>query len=124
MSVPALRILVVEDVSELREVMREVLLAEGFEVIVAGDGREGFDLYCRDPRYDLLLLDDEMPRMSGRELLRALRAQGARMPALFCSGSLEVDASERASMGVAGVLRKPVTIADLTAAVRRTLPNA
>jgi two-component system sensor histidine kinase and response regulator WspE len=68
------RILVVDDSITVREVERQLLKRAGYEVDVAVDGKEGLNaLIAR--RYDLLVTDVDMPRMTGIELTRAVRAE-------------------------------------------------
>jgi two-component system sensor histidine kinase and response regulator WspE len=66
------RILVVDDSITVREVERQLLLRRGYAVEVAVDGKEGYDA-LRAGRFDLLITDVDMPRMTGIELARAVR---------------------------------------------------
>jgi two-component system sensor histidine kinase and response regulator WspE len=66
------RILVVDDSITVREVERQLLLRRGYAVEVAVDGKEGYDT-LRAGRFDLLITDVDMPRMTGIELARAVR---------------------------------------------------
>ena len=112
------RVLLAEDEALLREILVEGLVDEGFEVEAGVDGVEALLLFrTRDP-FDALLLDEEMPGLTGRQLLRLLRGEGDRVPAVICSGNLVLDATEQAELGVGPVLRKPVSMRDLCAALR------
>lgn len=66
------RILVVDDSITVREVERQLLARRGYAVEVAVDGKEGFNA-LRASHYDLLITDVDMPRMTGIELVRAVR---------------------------------------------------
>jgi two-component system sensor histidine kinase and response regulator WspE len=81
-----LRILVVDDSITVREVERQLLMRHGYDVDVAVDGREGFGA-LRAGRYDLLVTDVDMPRMTGIELIRAVRreAKFAELPIIIVS---------------------------------------
>ncbi|MCG3122330.1 MAG: Sensor histidine kinase RcsC [Phycisphaerales bacterium] len=68
------RILVVDDSITVREVERQLLLRRGYAVEVAVDGKEGFNA-LRAGSYDLLITDVDMPRMTGIELVRAVRKE-------------------------------------------------
>jgi two-component system sensor histidine kinase and response regulator WspE len=68
------RILVVDDSITVREVERQLLLRRGYEVDVAVDGKEGYNA-LRAGRYDLMVTDVDMPRMTGIELIRAVRRE-------------------------------------------------
>lgn len=64
------RILLVDDEKDLLEILGEFLQEEGFEVATAGDGVEALEILKKDPRFDLLLSDINMPRMKGFDLIR------------------------------------------------------
>ncbi|MFL5241239.1 MAG: response regulator [Gemmataceae bacterium] len=70
---PRKRILVVEDSITVREVERQLLRNQGYDVAVAVDGKEGWNL-VRAERFDLVISDVDMPRMNGLELVSAIRA--------------------------------------------------
>ena len=78
--------LVVDDSKVIRKVARHILEALGFEVAEAGDGREALDR-CRDAMPDVVLLDWNMPVMSGMEFLTELRrTRGGDAPkVVFCT---------------------------------------
>ena len=70
----ALRVLVVDDSITVREVERQLLARRGYAVETATDGREGYNA-VRAGNYDLVVTDVDMPRMTGLELVRALRRE-------------------------------------------------
>jgi two-component system, OmpR family, copper resistance phosphate regulon response regulator CusR len=115
------RLLLAEDDELLREILCDGLAEEGFEVVAARDGADAFARFHADGPFGLLLLDEEMPGMTGRELLGRLRAEGQAVPALLISGNLYLDPEERAALGVGPVLRKPISFADLTGAIRAAI---
>ena len=110
--------LVVDDDRLLREVVCEYLQEEGFAVSMAADGTEALELVRRGAGVDVIVLDDEMPRLNGRELLSALRAEGREVPVVLVSGSLTLSQEECARLGVGPVIRKPVMLAELLQAIR------
>jgi CheY-like chemotaxis protein len=112
------RVLLAEDEPLLREILVEGLIDEGFEVEAAVDGTEALVLYRARGPFDALLLDEEMPGLTGRQLLSRLRGEGDRVAAVIFSGNLVLEASEQAELGVGPVLRKPVSMRDLCAALR------
>jgi CheY-like chemotaxis protein len=112
------RVLLAEDEPLLREILIEGLIDEGFEVEAAVDGLEALVLYRAKRPFDALLLDEEMPGLTGRQILRLLRGEGDWVAAVILSGNLLLDAAERAELGVGPVLRKPVSMRDLCAALR------
>lgn len=80
------RILVVDDSITVREVERQLLTRRGYDVDVAVDGREGYSA-LRAARYDLMVTDVDMPRMTGIELIRAVRRESrfADLPIIIVS---------------------------------------
>lgn len=104
----ARRILLVEDDRFLRRACEASLRQRGFSVAVAVDGEEALDK-VRQAVPDLILLDLLMPRMTGLEVLRALRAQEPTrgIPVLILSNSSrEQDAEEIRTLGVSDYLVK------------------
>ena len=102
------RVLVVEDDRFLRRACEASLRHRGFDVIVAADGEEGLQL-ARAERPALILLDLLMPKMSGLEVLRALKADEATrgIPVLVLSNSSrQQDVDEIMQLGAVGYLVK------------------
>jgi CheY-like chemotaxis protein len=90
------RILIVDDNQMLANLYRSSLAAAGFAVEVVHDGEAGVTAARRTPP-DLVLLDMMMPRMSGLEVLTALRADPAlsAVPVIVCSNSYTPDRMEK-----------------------------
>jgi two-component system phosphate regulon response regulator PhoB len=102
------RVLVVEDDRFLRRACEASLRQRGLDVIVAVDGEEGLQL-ARSERPALVLLDLLMPKMSGLEVLRALKADEAtrEIPVLVLSNSSrQQDVDEIMQLGAVGYLVK------------------
>jgi two-component system capsular synthesis sensor histidine kinase RcsC len=113
-----LRVLVAEDDALLREILCEELAAQGFAVEATEDGQDALDRFRAGAPFDVILLDEEMPGMTGRAFLTRIRSEGHRVPALIISGNLHLDAEECAALGIGPVLRKPISFDDLAAALR------
>jgi len=79
--VVAVKVLVVDDESHVRESIARALRYEGYAVDLAPDGVEALNLVRQDPP-DLVILDLQMPRMDGLDMCRRLRAAGDSMPIL------------------------------------------
>jgi CheY-like chemotaxis protein len=84
------KILVVEDEFGLQELFRDILLIEGYDVRVAGDGERGYEVYCQF-RPDLLFADVVIPKMTGLELVREIRKISPRIKVIFVSGFLGIE---------------------------------
>jgi CheY-like chemotaxis protein len=109
------RILVIDDDSDIREVVGEALEFAGYEVATAREGREGLAL-CRSFRPTLILLDLMMPGMNGWEFRRAQQ----RDPLLSAIPVLVVTAlGHDPDVAASAVLAKPFRLDDLLAHVRR-----
>jgi two-component system response regulator PrrA len=111
------QILVVDDDPHIRSVILDVLADEGFVVASAADGRDALaQIAAAAPA--LVLLDLQMPVLSGWDVLRALRASQARVPVVLMSAGVRVR-EEAARLQAAGYLAKPFALDDLVAVVER-----
>jgi DNA-binding response OmpR family regulator len=107
------RILVVDDDDAYLDLVRAVLTHAGFRVNTALDGEEGWTALCAAP-YDLLITDNDMPRLTGVELVMRLRQAGMTLPVIMASGSLVLGPfTDSAFLGLTGFLRKPFSIQEL-----------
>ena len=69
----ALKILVVDDESRMRKLVKDFLVRDNFEVIEAADGEEAVDLFYSDKNIALIILDVMMPKMDGWQVCREIR---------------------------------------------------
>jgi len=117
-----IRVLVVDDSREMREfIVQCVLEPHGFEALEAADGTEALHKVLEDG-VDLILLDLEMPRMNGFEVLNALRAQRSEVPAvLITSHGSEAIAVEVFRKGVRDYVIKPFTADEMLVTIERAL---
>lgn len=113
-----MRILIVEDEAPLAEAVARGLRREGMAVDVALDGDEGHEK-ATVTRYDVVVLDRDLPGMSGDELCREIVASGqlTRVIMLTASGSV-ADRVEGLSLGADDYLAKPFAFDELVARVR------
>ncbi|HEY2661541.1 MAG TPA: response regulator transcription factor [Caulobacteraceae bacterium] len=123
-----MRILLVEDDRAMAQSIELMLKSEGFNVSTTDLGEEGVDL-GRIYDYDLILLDLNLPDMSGMEVLRTLRVSKINTPIMILSGSSEIDTKVRTfSGGADDYLTKPFhkdeLIARIQAVVRRSKGHA
>ena len=70
-----IKILVVDDESRMRKLVRDFLERAGFQVLEAGDGMEALDLFYEDQGISLIILDVMMPKMDGWEVCREIRKE-------------------------------------------------
>lgn len=94
----------------------------GYRATVETEPARLLALIGEDPtRFDLVITDFSMPAMSGLELARAVSATRPDLPILLLSGYLDFDEAELAEAGVRRVLRKPMTMQELAAAIHEML---
>ena len=115
------RILVVEDEPGLVLTLEDRLRAEGYVVGVARDGDEGFNRGSAEP-WDLILLDGMLPRKSGFDVCRDLRAKGVRTPVLMLTARGQIsDRVVGLKLGADDYLVKPFDMAELLARIEARL---
>jgi two-component system, NtrC family, nitrogen regulation response regulator NtrX len=120
----AARILVVDDESEIRGLLKEILADEGYDVDVAADAEQARESRAqRDP--DLVLLDIWMPDTDGITLLREWsQANGSECPVVMMSGHGTVEtAVEATRLGAFDFVEKPLSLAKLLRTVERALDS-
>ncbi len=113
-----MRVLVVEDERRLADAIARGLRREGMAVDVSGDGADAL-AKARVVRYDVLVLDRDLPAVHGDQVCRAVRAERpeAGIIMLTAAGGLE-DLVEGLSMGADDYLAKPFRFAELVARIR------
>jgi CheY-like chemotaxis protein len=119
------RILIVEDEANIRKLMSVNLMARGYEVIEAEDAQEGL-ARLRDASPAMLLLDIKLPDMSGWEVLKIMTDDPAYRPipviVLTASlGSINPDYALYKNENLRKVLKKPISIQELTQEVKEAL---
>ena len=101
------RILLVEDESNLRRTLTDLLKSDGYVVESSGDGLEGQELALKNP-FDVIILDVMLPGMSGPDLMDRLRADHVLLPAIFVTGRLDaLEMLRRRGMADVPCLQKP-----------------
>ena len=117
-------IFVVDDDSTVREALRELLEADG-RTVEAFDSCEAFLDVFRDGRQGCLVVDARMPGMDGLELLRRLKGERHRLPAIMITGHGDVPMAVQAmKAGAVDFIEKPIGYKELLAAVGRALEQA
>jgi len=104
------RVLVADDSETILLLMRMRLEMAGHEVLTAADGQEVLDaVHAGGFDAEVLLLDAMMPRVSGLDALRELRAEANAIPALIVSAHQnEMDAASSAGLAIDGYVTKPI----------------
>lgn len=119
-----LKILVVDDESRMRKLVRDFLVRQDYEVLEAGDGEEALDLFYKDKNIALIILDVMMPKMNGWEVCREVR-ETSKVPIIMLTAkSDESDELMGFDLGVDEYISKPfspkILVARVEAILRRT----
>ncbi len=109
------RILVVDDDDDIRRFNAEALTGSGYHVEAAVDGAAGWEA-LNASRYDLLITDNNMPGLSGIELVKKVNAARMPVPVILASG---VPHPEESELRLAATLPKPFTIEELLGTVKK-----
>lgn len=118
------RVLIADDVDDLRALLRASIEATGADVVEAVNGRDALERLAATPP-DLVLMDMHMPVMDGRDAVAQLRREGHAMPVYACSADvMEDDVAAFMALGCNGALAKPVDIDLLHAVLAKHLPPA
>jgi two-component system copper resistance phosphate regulon response regulator CusR len=116
-----MRLLVVEDEPKVAAALRDVLVSEQYDVLVAGTGGEGFSRASTE-RFDAIVLDLMLPERDGMDILLSLRARGDMTPVLILTAKDTVDDRVRGlDSGADDYLVKPFAFTELVARVRALL---
>lgn len=113
-----MRILLAEDELALSKAYAQVLIMQGYEVEQVYDGKEALEA-ANSGTYDLMIFDVMMPKMSGLEVLRALREAGNTTYVIMLTAMSELDDKvEGLELGADEYLTKPIPLKELAARVR------
>ena len=119
-----LKILVVDDESRMRKLVRDFLVRQDFEVLEAGDGEEALDIFYKEKDIALLILDVMMPKMNGWEVCREVRENSTVPIIMLTAKGDESDELQGFELGVDEYIAKPfspkILVARVEAILRRS----
>ncbi|MBM6752609.1 response regulator transcription factor [Mediterraneibacter glycyrrhizinilyticus] len=120
-----IKILVVDDESRMRKLVKDFLTREGYTVLEAGDGMEAMDIFYANKDIALIILDVMMPKMDGWQVCREIR-ESSKVPIIMLTArSEERDELQGFDLGVDEYISKPfspkILVARVNAILRRTL---
>ena len=123
-----IKILVVDDESRMRKLVKDFLAREGYTVLEAGDGMEAMDVLYEEKDNALVILDVMMPKMDGWQVCREIR-ESSKVPIIMLTArSEERDELQGFELGVDEYISKPfspkILVARVNAILRRSLGNA
>lgn len=120
MSVPALKIVIIDDEPPIRKLLQIGLGTQGYNVLEASNGKIGLDLLKQEPA--LIILDLGLPDIQGSDLLRIIRAHNDSVPIVVLSSrGDEAEKVEALDLGADDYLTKPFGMDELLARVRAAL---
>ena len=115
------KILLLEDDEVLSETLVELLEAEGFEVALVSDGEMALEATFKN-KYDLFLLDINVPFLDGFELLKSLRQSGDKTPSIFITALTDISSlSKGFEVGADDYIKKPFDFDELLVRIKALL---
>jgi DNA-binding NtrC family response regulator len=119
----ARRILIAEDVDIIRWIISNTLAEDGYVVNTVADGEQAWKALCHDA-YDLLVTDNEMPRLTGIRLIERMRKMGMSLPVIVASGTFSAESvRDYPQLQIAAVIPKPFGRSKLLDTVRNVLSS-
>ena len=122
------KILVVDDESRMRKLVKDFLARAHFEVLEAADGEEALDLFYQDKEIALIILDVMMPKINGWDVCREVRAASKVPIIMLMAKGDESDELQGFELGVDEYIAKPfspkILVARVEAILRRVSPAA
>ena len=119
-----IKILVVDDESRMRKLVKDFLVRQGYTVLEAADGVEAMDLFYEDKEIGLIILDVMMPRMDGWQVCREVRMHSKVPIIMLTARSEERDELQGFELGIDEYISKPfspkILVARVEAILRRT----
>ena len=118
------KILVVDDETRMRKLVRDFLVREGYEVYEAGDGEEALSVFRRMKDLSLIILDVMMPKMNGYEVLKTVR-ETSRIPVIMLTAKgTEYDVVMGLDSGADDYIPKPFRMMELISRIKARLRRA
>ncbi|GAA2701375.1 ATP-binding protein [Actinoplanes palleronii] len=121
---PGGRVLLAEDNDVNRTVFRRMIQLMGVTCDAVPDGAAAVEAVLSGTRYDVVLMDVQMPRTDGLEASRRIRAAGSRTPILALTATESADRDRCVAAGMDGRLSKPITLVELRSALKPYLSPA
>ncbi len=119
-----IKILVVDDESRMRKLIRDFLEREGYQILEAGDGQEALDIFYENKDVALMILDVMMPRIDGWEVCREVRESSTMPIMMLTARGEERDELRGFELGVDEYIAKPfspkILVARVNALLKRT----
>lgn len=122
-AMPPKRILYADDDADLRKIVKDQLVAMGFVIDEAEDGIAAMERLEKES-YDLMLLDINMPRKTGLEVLKSLKSSGGKCKVIMLTGRVGFSvATETLKLGADAYITKPFNIEYLVSTINKVLAS-
>jgi DNA-binding response OmpR family regulator len=125
--VEKIKILIVDDESRMRKLIRDFLEREGYQILEASDGIQAMDLFYADKNIDLIILDVMMPRMDGWQVCKEIREHSKTPIMMLTARAEEWNELKGFDLGVDEYVTKPfspkILVARVAALLKRTKGN-
>lgn len=118
-------ILLVDDEQPIIDMEKRMLERLGYHVVALKDSQEALEVFRADPmRFDLVISDMSMPKMSGETLLMRMLSIRNDLPTILCTGYEKlIDKSLAEAIGIRSILSKPLDAVDLSKTIRNVIEN-
>jgi signal transduction histidine kinase/ActR/RegA family two-component response regulator len=119
------RILLVDDEEQIIDIEQQILERLGYHVTPKTDSQEALEEFAAQPdRFDLVITDMTMPKMTGDQLARRMMDIKPQIPVILCTGFNETISEEKAlAMGIDKFVMKPIVKDELASTIRTVLDN-
>lgn len=117
------RILLVEDDASLADAEKKLFEELGYNVTKITSGVEAFEIFRKVPdRFDIVITDYSMPKMTGGELISQIRSINPDVPVILCTGFTNVITQPKAStLGIGDIITKPIELGAIAKSIRKLL---
>ena len=121
---PSKKVLIIDDDPSIRETLSYFLLSQGFHAESVKDGDTALKTLQQSP-FDLLIVDVDMPRMNGIELLKCLKEKNINTPPIIITGLIsDMIHKEANKLKVLEVMEKPLSLYDILGSIQKGLRPA
>jgi len=118
------KILIIDDDETLCKVIGEELEQENYSVTCSLSGKDGLTK-LNNERYDLILLDYQMPEMDGYEVFQEIRKISSSLPVIIITANTDIDTIQKfADKGICDLVNKPFEFEDLLASIKKCISNS
>lgn len=116
----AMKILLIEDDTEISEMLKNFLITENFEVVTAYDGESAYEKFFAD-EYSIVLLDLMIPKISGMEVMKTIRASSTVPIMIISAKDTDSDKTLGLGLGADDYVTKPFSVTEVLARIKANI---